>query len=78
MPPIVSFVLRCWADGAGHVRARLIDVSSGASHPIPDLAQLPALVARLIAGDEPGTPPAEAPAAPASPNCPPGPPEGMR
>ena len=58
MPPIVSFVLRCWADGAGHVRARLIDVSSGASHPIPDLAQLPALVARLIAGDEPGTPPA--------------------
>jgi hypothetical protein len=47
-PHYASFVLRCWTSG-GQVRARLIDVLSGASYPVADLQELPSLVERLVA-----------------------------
>lgn len=50
-PPVhyASFILRCWSSDAGHLRARLIDVNSGVSRPVADLAELPALVGSLLA-----------------------------
>jgi hypothetical protein len=46
-PHYASFILRCWQD-AERVRARLIDVSSGATYPVTDLDVLPEMVARLL------------------------------
>ena len=46
-PHYASFILRCWQD-AERVRARLIDVSSGATYPVADLDALPEMVARLL------------------------------
>ena len=43
-----SFVLRCWTSDE-QVRARLIDVHSGVTRPLADLAELPGLVRRLMA-----------------------------
>ena len=48
-PHFASFVLRCWKGESGQVRARLLDVHSGVSHPLADLADLPGLVDRLLA-----------------------------
>ncbi len=42
-----SFILRCWT-GGGQVRARLIDVGSGASYPVTNLADLPKLVSGVL------------------------------
>lgn len=46
-PHYASFILRCWQD-ADRVRARLIDVSSGAAYPVADLDALPEMVTRLL------------------------------
>lgn len=44
-----SFVLRCWLTGEGHIHARLIDVHSGRSYPLADLADLPERIRCLVA-----------------------------
>ena len=43
-----SFILRCWIDASGEVRARLIDVRSGVGYPLGCLSDLPGLVRRLV------------------------------
>ena len=43
-----SFILRCWIDASGEVRARLIDVHSGVGYPLDRLSDLPGLVRRLV------------------------------
>ena len=43
-----SFILRCWLGEEERIRARLIDASSGVSHPLADLSELPAVVRDLI------------------------------
>ncbi len=43
-----SFVLRCWIDTEGEVRARLIDVHSGVGYPLARLSDLPGLIQRLL------------------------------
>ncbi|MCD6552832.1 MAG: hypothetical protein J7M16_02340 [Anaerolineae bacterium] len=43
-----SFILRCWTDGQGQLRARLTEVDSGVSHPVASLETLPDLVRRLM------------------------------
>jgi len=48
LPHHASFILRCWIGKGKEVRARLIDVRSGISYPLTDLAGLPALVHRLV------------------------------
>ena len=50
-PPFryISFILRCWTDGQGQLRARLIEAESGVSYPVADLEDLPALVRQLMA-----------------------------
>ena len=55
-----SFILRCWTDEAREMRARLIDVRSGISYPLTDLAGLPALVRRLVTETVPTEPPTNA------------------
>jgi hypothetical protein len=47
-PHYASFVLRCWTGDLGQIRARLIDVHSGVSRPVNDLAELPGLVRHLV------------------------------
>lgn len=44
-----SFILRCWTSPGGQIRARLIDVQSGVSRPVADLADLPEQVRSLMA-----------------------------
>ena len=48
LPLYSSFILRCWIGRGGQVRARLIEVRSGVSHPVIDLDELPELLYRLI------------------------------
>ena len=43
-----SFVLRCWIDAEGEVRARLIDVHSGVGYPLAHPSDLPGLIQRLL------------------------------
>lgn len=43
-----SFILRCWQDNGDSLRARLVDVNSGISYPVPDLDKLPELVWHLL------------------------------
>jgi hypothetical protein len=43
-----SFVLRCWVNSQGQIRAHLVDVRTGIAHPVADLAELPTLTRRLI------------------------------
>ncbi len=43
-----SFILRCWPGATGQVRARLIDVRSKQAYPVARLADLPALIERLL------------------------------
>jgi hypothetical protein len=57
LPDYASFILRCWTNRQGRVRARLIDVHSGVSHPVASLAALPELVHRLVAKDLPSPSP---------------------
>jgi hypothetical protein len=52
-----SFVLRCWIGSDGQIRARLIDVQSGISHPLASLADLPYQVQRLMAPAIDSSPP---------------------
>lgn len=52
-PHYASFILRCWTGKGGKVRVRLIDVHSGVSRPVTDLADLPGLVRRLVAEGAP-------------------------
>jgi hypothetical protein len=49
-----SFILRCWTAATGQVRVRLIEADSGVCHMAPSLAELPALIERLLSksGDE--------------------------
>lgn len=49
-----SFILRCWLSGEGHIHARLIDVHSGRSYPLADLADLPEQIRGLVAQTRPG------------------------
>lgn len=44
-----SFVLRCWLSEEGPLHARLIDVHSGCSYPLADLAALPERIRGLLA-----------------------------
>jgi hypothetical protein len=48
-----SYILRCWMSKSGQVRVRLVDVSSGTSHPMTDLNALPDFLRRLIAEQHP-------------------------
>jgi len=50
-PHHASYILRCWTGDVGQIRARLIDVHSGATWPVADLVDLPALVRRLMDRD---------------------------
>jgi hypothetical protein len=61
-PRYTSFILRCWVDGQGEIRCRLVEVGSGISHPLRDLVALPALVKHLVSRWKPaGTyPPGDA------------------
>lgn len=43
-----GFILRCWMDGAGGVRARLIDVRTGVVHALAHLEDLPVLMRFLL------------------------------
>jgi hypothetical protein len=49
LPHYSSFILRCWIDRGKQVRARLIEVRSGVSHPLAALNELPELVHQLMA-----------------------------
>ncbi len=60
-PTYASFVLRCWTGDAGQIRARLIDLNSGVSYAVADLARLPGLVRHLTTGDLPEHQTAELP-----------------
>ena len=51
LPHYTSFILRCWFSDTGQLRARLIDVQSGASHLVKDWADLPELVRCLAETD---------------------------
>ena len=53
-PHHASYILRCWTGDVGQIRARLIDVHSGATWPVADLVDLPALVRRLMDRDPEG------------------------
>lgn len=53
LPDYASFILRCWTNKQGQVRARLIDVHSGVSHPVTSLTTLPELIRGLVARDSP-------------------------
>ena len=55
-PRYASFILRCWTSDAGQLRARMIDVRSGVSRPLADLAELPGLVRHLMAEALPDPP----------------------
>lgn len=48
VPHYASFILRCQMDTKGKIHARLIDVNSGVSYPVADLAALPEQVRRLV------------------------------
>jgi hypothetical protein len=48
-----SFILRCWTGAGGQIRARLIDVQSGTSLPVANLADLPEQIRRLMARTTP-------------------------
>jgi hypothetical protein len=43
-----SFILRCWIDASGEIRARLIDVRSGVGYPLNCLSDLPGLIRQLV------------------------------
>ena len=43
-----SFILRCWTGPGGQIRVRLIDVQTGVSRPVADLAGLPEQVRDLM------------------------------
>ena len=43
-----SFVLRCWRDGDGGIRLRLIDARSGVTYPLARLSELPGLLQGLL------------------------------
>ncbi len=43
-----SFILRCWPGASGQVRARLINVHTKQTYPVASLADLPALIERLL------------------------------
>ena len=47
-PHYVSFILRCWMSADGQMRVRLIDVRSGVDRPLNDVAELPAMVCRIL------------------------------
>ena len=44
----VSFVLRCWRDGDGGIRLRLIDARSGVTYPLARLSELPGLLQGIL------------------------------
>ena len=48
LPHYASYILRCWTGRDDRVRARLFEVHSGVSYPVASLAELPALVRRLV------------------------------
>lgn len=48
-PHYASFILRCRVDTKGKIYARLIDVNSGMSYPVAELAALPEQVRHLVA-----------------------------
>jgi len=48
-----SFILRCWTNTPGQVRARLIDARSGRSYPVARLSDLPDLLHDLLQWDLP-------------------------
>jgi hypothetical protein len=56
-----SFVLRCWTGAGGQIRARLIDVQSGVSLPVADLADLPGQIRSLMARSMPAGPGSQVP-----------------
>lgn len=43
-----SFILRCWHRANGEARFVLIDVHSGVAHPVAALAQLPAVLEKVL------------------------------
>ena len=43
-----SFILRCWIGADEQVRILLINAQTGATYPIADLAELPAMLNSLI------------------------------
>ena len=47
-PHHASYILRCWTGDLGQIRARLVDVHSGVTWPVPNLVDLPGLVQRLM------------------------------
>ena len=46
-PRYASFILRCWQDSAS-LRARLVDVNSGVSYPIPNLRELLVMLGQIL------------------------------
>ena len=52
LPHYASFMLRCWRGEGERVRVRLIEVASGESFALADLAGLPGLLQRLLASAE--------------------------
>jgi hypothetical protein len=43
-----SFILRCWRNSLGELRARVVDVGTGVSYPLLNLAELPGLIEQLV------------------------------
>ena len=43
-----SFVLRCWRDGDGGIRLRIIDARSGVTYPLARLSELPGLLQGIL------------------------------
>jgi hypothetical protein len=43
-----TYILRCWVGEGRQIRARLIAVSTGVSHPVGNLAELPETLKQLI------------------------------
>ena len=52
-----SFIVRCWQDDSGNLRARLLDVRTRVAHLVVNLDALPELIRRLAGPGNPVPPP---------------------
>lgn len=56
-PHYTSFILRCRVNEKGRIQCQLVEVGSGISHALCDLAVLPELVKKLVSKWDPPNPP---------------------
>ena len=51
----LSFILRCWQDSVGVLRARIIDVRTGCQYSLNSVADLPELVEDIFSKEQTST-----------------------